>query len=154
MTTTYRITATYTPDSDQLVGCSTPEVLGESYGATYDTQGEAQAAADALQESVGEYELHPSTTYHVEEVEKRESMEWRCSAGNAEPISCLDPQDGDTVVDLACDAWSLRWEVIAERCRDAGLVLVFKRYDDEAKSNLWAIRSARSGEEAGSCVGI
>lgn len=157
MTTyTYKITASYTHNG-RIVDCTTPEVLGELYGASFVSRKKAEEAAQELRDTVADFEgLDESTIYEVEEVESfsRDAITWECHAGSDEPICDLDPQDGDMVADYALDCDSLRWDALVDRCRSAGLVLVFDSYDPDAAGNAWSIRDARVGEVPGSCIGI
>ncbi len=60
----YRIQASFERD-EQILDCSQAEVLGDAYGRTYATEAEAQDVADDLQDAVGEFDLDPTTHYHV-----------------------------------------------------------------------------------------
>ncbi len=60
----YKITATFNKDG-QTTDCSTPEVLGGAYNKEYTSKIEVRRAAEVLQATVSEYNLDPSTLYHV-----------------------------------------------------------------------------------------
>lgn len=61
-TKTYTITATLNG-----ADCSTPEVLGDTYGRTYPSAEAATVDALELGRTLTEYGLHPSTEYRVTE---------------------------------------------------------------------------------------
>jgi len=67
----YRITATWSPAPGVVDTNDTPEGLGAAYRRSYPSREEAEAEAECLQGTLGEYpDLHPSTTYSVVEVEE------------------------------------------------------------------------------------
>lgn len=80
---TYTITATYTSNGQPSASCSTPEVLGESYGVTYATREEAEEAAEELQSSIADYGLDGSTRYHIDV-----DGSAPCGSGEATGVRC------------------------------------------------------------------
>ena len=63
----YAIKASY-EQFDNILDCSTAEVLGEAFAAKYETAEEAWVVAEELQAEVEDVGLDPTTTYSVYEV--------------------------------------------------------------------------------------
>lgn len=66
--TTYRITATYERDG-HTIDCTSAEVLGDRLSERWMSRDEAERVAEDMQDDIADYDLDPTTEYHVDEVE-------------------------------------------------------------------------------------
>lgn len=82
---------------------------------------------------------------------KKQQRNWVCNAG-IEPVSDLNPKEGDIVSDNAPDDYGLRFARILDLCGYRGLVLDIER--KQKSCNVFKIRKAKPKEEAGTCIGL